>query len=163
MSVVVARVILFSFTLSLTPGSSPDISQPVAASDPWNRKGRQEREGEGWLPALADLPVQGRRPARETGSMESGRSRDHGGLFPQEKSGKDVMQSLTQFEPADNLIDQPALQQELRRLKTGRQRLLGRVLDDACTGKANQRAGLGENHIAERCEASRHSAHRGMG
>ena len=63
-----------------------------------------------------------------------------------------------QLEAADDAVDHAVREQELGALKAGRELLPNRLLDDARTGEADERALLGEVHLPEEREARRDAA-----
>ena len=73
------------------------------------------------------------------------------------------MQPLPQLQSADNLVNEPVFEKELRGLETRGQGLLRRVLDHPGTREPDQRARFGDDHIAQRGKTRGDAAHRGMG
>ena len=63
----------------------------------------------------------------------------------------------------DDAIDEALLEHELGALKTGRQVLADGLADHACARKPDQRAGLRDDHVAERRVRGQHARHRGIG
>src|SRR5262249_37669578 len=59
------------------------------------------------------------------------------------------------LQAGDDGVDHPVLQEELGALEPGRQRLPDGALDDARTGEADLRLGLGDVDVAEEGEAGR--------
>src|SRR5437868_1335778 len=68
--------------------------------------------------------------------------------------------AIAQLPPVDDHVDRALLEEELRALEAFGQRLAHRLLDDARAGESDERAGLGDDDIADEREARGDSAHR---
>src|SRR5690606_33145029 len=62
----------------------------------------------------------------------------------------------------DDVVEHPVIEQELGALKPFGELLADGLLDDAWAGEADERARLGEVHVAEEREARRHAAGGGV-
>src|SRR5438105_715908 len=70
---------------------------------------------------------------------------------------------VAQAAPVDDHVHGALLEEEFRALEAFGQRLTHRLLDDARPGEADERAGLGDHHVADEGEARRDPAHGGIG
>ena len=70
---------------------------------------------------------------------------------------------VAQLAAVDDHVERALLEQELGALEALGQLLANRLLDDARTGEADQRARLGDDDVGNEREARRHAAHRRIG
>ena len=93
----------------------------------------------------------------------SAHSGDSGCALPFGQELEIVGQPLLHFLARDDGVDQAVVEEEFGGLKTGRQFGLGRVFDDARSGKADHGAGFGDDEIADARVTRHHAGHGRMG
>src|SRR2546425_1152484 len=79
------------------------------------------------------------------------------------EEGENAAEHLLEVAPLDDHVELSVRQQELRALESLGKRLTDRLGDDRRPGKADQRARLGEDDVAEHREARRDAAGGGIG
>ena len=82
-------------------------------------------------------------------------------LFGQQRDQRS--QLVAHLTPVHDHVDGAVFEQELGTLESIRQRFAHGLLNHARTGKTDQRAGLGDNHVTEESITGRNSAHGRVG
>ncbi len=77
--------------------------------------------------------------------------------------GEQHREAVAQLAAVHDQVDRALLEQELGALEAFRQLLAHGLLDHARAGEADQRVGLGDDHVAHEGKARRHAAHGGVG
>src|SRR5690606_21165675 len=95
-----------------------------------------------------------------TRARRAARARDDSVRAPSsvQEVAQDERELLLHLAAGDDVVEHAVLEQELRALEPLGELLADGLLDDARPGEADERARLGEVHVAEESEARRHAA-----